>query len=246
MNSDYATYATTSAIIQRRNNAENALPNGTTSRGDTDSSADTNPKKGKKFKFLGVRTKKEPQEVTPEEPPTEVTPLTADIEPEGSPKVTSVNTHVRSESLDSSPSRSTNSSSPSIDMIDNVAYSNSALLKNAKNTLNQTALANSRTTASINFAEETVVANRTESDSQPASRRTNVVEIISNERSPRSNKKDISRTKDLYPFLQAACNGDVPALVRTWVSYQIRKLSGCACAENAGNVFPATDFKGNR
>ena len=23
-----------------------------------------------------------------------------------------------------------------------------------------------------------------------------------------------------------------------WVSYQIRKVAGCACAENAGNVFP--------
>ena len=31
-----------------------------------------------------------------------------------------------------------------------------------------------------------------------------------------------------------------------WVSYQIRKIAGCACAANAGNVFPAIDFKGNR
>ena len=31
-----------------------------------------------------------------------------------------------------------------------------------------------------------------------------------------------------------------------WTSYQIRKIAGCACAGNAGNVFPATDFKGNR
>ena len=31
-----------------------------------------------------------------------------------------------------------------------------------------------------------------------------------------------------------------------WASYQIRKIAGCACAENAGNVFPATDIKGNR
>ena len=31
-----------------------------------------------------------------------------------------------------------------------------------------------------------------------------------------------------------------------WASYQIRKITGCACAGNAGNVFPATDFKGNR
>ena len=32
---------------------------------------------------------------------------------------------------------------------------------------------------------------------------------------------------------------------KTWASYQIRKIAGCACAGNAGNVFPATDFKGN-
>ena len=31
-----------------------------------------------------------------------------------------------------------------------------------------------------------------------------------------------------------------------WASYQIRKIAGCAYAGNAGNVFPATDFKGNR
>ena len=31
-----------------------------------------------------------------------------------------------------------------------------------------------------------------------------------------------------------------------WATYQIRKISGCACAGNAGNVFPATDFNGNR
>ena len=30
-----------------------------------------------------------------------------------------------------------------------------------------------------------------------------------------------------------------------WASYQIRKIAGCACAGNVGNVFPATDFKGN-
>ena len=33
---------------------------------------------------------------------------------------------------------------------------------------------------------------------------------------------------------------------RPWTSYQIHEIAGCACAENAGNVFPATDFKGNR
>ena len=31
-----------------------------------------------------------------------------------------------------------------------------------------------------------------------------------------------------------------------WASYQMRKIAGCACAGNAGNVSPATDFKGNR
>ena len=31
-----------------------------------------------------------------------------------------------------------------------------------------------------------------------------------------------------------------------WASYQIRKIAGCACIGNAGNVFPATNFKGNR
>ena len=35
-------------------------------------------------------------------------------------------------------------------------------------------------------------------------------------------------------------------LSRLWASYQIRKIAGCACAGNDGNVFPAADFKGNR
>ena len=33
---------------------------------------------------------------------------------------------------------------------------------------------------------------------------------------------------------------------RSLDSYQIRKIVGCACTGNAGNVFPAADFKGNR
>ena len=32
----------------------------------------------------------------------------------------------------------------------------------------------------------------------------------------------------------------------TWASCQILKIAGCACTGNAGNVFPAADFKGNR
>ena len=31
-----------------------------------------------------------------------------------------------------------------------------------------------------------------------------------------------------------------------WASFQISKIAVCACAGNVGNVFPATDFKGNR
>ena len=31
-----------------------------------------------------------------------------------------------------------------------------------------------------------------------------------------------------------------------WASYQIRKIACCACTVDTGNVFPATDFKGNR
>ena len=30
-------------------------------------------------------------------------------------------------------------------------------------------------------------------------------------------------------------------LLLPWASYQIRKIAGCTCAGNAGNVFPATD-----
>ena len=30
----------------------------------------------------------------------------------------------------------------------------------------------------------------------------------------------------------------LPRWVNTWASYQIRKIAGCACAGNAGNVFP--------
>ena len=35
-------------------------------------------------------------------------------------------------------------------------------------------------------------------------------------------------------------------LFGSWASYQIRKIAGCACAGNDGNVFLATDFKGSR
>ena len=31
-----------------------------------------------------------------------------------------------------------------------------------------------------------------------------------------------------------------------WIYYQLHKIVGCVCTGNAGNVFLATDFKGNR
>ena len=39
---------------------------------------------------------------------------------------------------------------------------------------------------------------------------------------------------------------DVSCVFKAWASYQICKIAGCACAGNAGNVFPATNFKGNQ
>ena len=34
-----------------------------------------------------------------------------------------------------------------------------------------------------------------------------------------------------------------PVRFNTWASYQIRKIAGCACAGNAGNVFPRRRFQ---
>ena len=42
---------------------------------------------------------------------------------------------------------------------------------------------------------------------------------------------------------QQICNIDLKltiAAAAPWASYQIRKIAGCACAGNAGNVFPTT------
>ena len=49
------------------------------------------------------------------------------------------------------------------------------------------------------------------------------------------------------PPVTGASPHKVPVTLKAfpWVSYHIRKLAGCACAGNAGNVFPATDFKGH-
>ena len=44
----------------------------------------------------------------------------------------------------------------------------------------------------------------------------------------------------LMPLLPGLSDPQQP-----WASYQIRKIAGCACAGNAGNVFPCRRFQGN-
>ena len=41
------------------------------------------------------------------------------------------------------------------------------------------------------------------------------------------------------------CTFTIATASAKWASYQIRKITSCACAGNARIVFPATDFKGN-
>ena len=36
---------------------------------------------------------------------------------------------------------------------------------------------------------------------------------------------------------------NISILIISWASYQLRKIAGCACAGNAGNVFPATQLQ---
>ena len=47
-------------------------------------------------------------------------------------------------------------------------------------------------------------------------------------------------------ILSSWCTGNTCRYRCIWTSYQIRKIARCACAGNAGNLFPTTDFKGNR
>ena len=58
-----------------------------------------------------------------------------------------------------------------------------------------------------------------------------------------------------YPFLaqqfsymnpRSWPSNDRCRIISQWASCQICKIAGCAYAGNAGNVFPATEFKGNR
>ena len=43
----------------------------------------------------------------------------------------------------------------------------------------------------------------------------------------------------VFLYIGEAC----ATLLCQWASYQIRKIAVCACAGNAGNIFPATDFE---
>ena len=44
--------------------------------------------------------------------------------------------------------------------------------------------------------------------------------------------------------VQYACSKPpVHVVAAVWASYQVRKIAGCACAENAGNVFPRRRFR---
>ena len=53
----------------------------------------------------------------------------------------------------------------------------------------------------------------------------------------------IARNQDEWLVSIYSNQNVVYPLSRSWVSYQIRKIVYCACAGNAGNIFPATDFK---
>ena len=51
-----------------------------------------------------------------------------------------------------------------------------------------------------------------------------------------------------YVRLNKPCNKQIScwSFEEPLASYQMRKIADCACAGNVGNVFTATDFKGNR
>ena len=55
---------------------------------------------------------------------------------------------------------------------------------------------------------------------------------------------DIKQAKKMYLNCMSFIHGETiqDLDILSWASYQIRKIVGCTCAGNAGNVFPATDF----
>ena len=61
-----------------------------------------------------------------------------------------------------------------------------------------------------------------------------------------SQRKAFTSAEYFVSFVNISENNCSGFNVMPWASYQIRKIARCACARNAGNVFPATDFKGNR
>ena len=52
-----------------------------------------------------------------------------------------------------------------------------------------------------------------------------------------------SRWVQKYVGCGSTARHDSPRRGSTWASYQIRKIAGCACAGNAGNVFPRRRFQ---
>ena len=65
--------------------------------------------------------------------------------------------------------------------------------------------------------------------------------------SPTSTDSSTTSTNS-FPYIMTLFWCMFPPLQQSQLcaSYQIRKFAGYACAGNAGNVFPATDFNGNR
>ena len=63
------------------------------------------------------------------------------------------------------------------------------------------------------------------------------------------NHNKAKHNKTVCIFLGIYCISPVPLLsdyhqlANPWASYQIRKIAGCACAGNAGNVFPRRRFQ---
>ena len=57
---------------------------------------------------------------------------------------------------------------------------------------------------------------------------------------------DISMQNCATIKYHSPCTRYMALVSKQWASYQISKMADYACAGNAGNVFPATDLKGNR
>ena len=58
-----------------------------------------------------------------------------------------------------------------------------------------------------------------------------------------TNKKENITRPHCWLLLDSIHKWPAMHRVSPWASYQIRKIAGCACAENAGNVFPHRRFR---